>query len=446
MNVVPLELLPPPPKERRLILFGRYPVPGYTKTRLIPALGPLGAAELQRYLTEKTLTTLINTHIAPVDFVYSGGEHHQMRRWLGRQPIHLLSQGSGDLGQRMHQALARAFDQGAQQVVLVGTDVPDMTPSHIATAFEALNTKDLVLGPAEDGGYWLIGCKKCIEIFSNIDWGTPGVLNQTLAAAKNKALSVQLLPPLNDIDTQDDLHNWKAHDRWEAPYLSIVVPTLNEADNIGLVCAYGRTPDIEVIVADGSSPDGTARIARQAGAKVVETQGGRALQQNRGAEQAVGRVLLFLHADTRLPNDFGERIFDLLMDKGIILGAFRFKTDYGGWLMRFIEATANLRARWMNLPYGDQALFMRKSTFNRVGGFAQVPIAEDLFLVKRVSAMGRIAIADRQAITSGRRWRQMGILRTTFINYMIAAGCLLGIDPKRLAPLYRWGKSTINNS
>lgn len=428
--------MPPTDLERRLILFGRYPVPGQTKTRLIPALGSLGAAELQRRWTEQTLDRLIHVYLAAVDFAFTGGTHQQMQRWLGKRKIRFVPQSEGDLGRRMQVAMAGAFAQGAHQVVLVGTDIPEMTTSHLTVAFNALATHDVVLGPTQDGGYWLVGCRRPMAIFDDIAWSTPRVLKQTLARIEGQGASVALLEPLNDIDSEADLLQWQPAKAWCRPYISIVIPTLNEAQWIAQTIARARRADTEIIVADGGSRDQTRQIADRAGAKVINAPRGRARQQNMGAQTAKGHILLFLHADTRLPDDFGAQIFDLLLDSKIALGAFRFKTDWDHWAMSWIERAANARSVWLNMPYGDQAMFTRKALFDQIGGFPNVPIAEDLYLVRKMKRRGRIAMARGGVLTSGRRWRAMGIGRTTLINYRIAIGCLMGRDPHKLALLY----------
>jgi hypothetical protein len=426
--------------ERRLILFGRYPVPGKTKTRLIPVLGPLGAAELQRQWTERALAVFTRAYLAPVDGVFSGGTLHQMRRWMGKGAVHLRAQSEGDLGRRMQRAMSHAFEQGCRQVVLAGTDIPDLTPAHLLQAFRALADHDVVLGPSLDGGYWLVGSRLPVAIFDSIAWGTDGVLAQTLARITAQGLSVALLAPLKDIDTPQDLQAWQPDGSWKRPYLSVVIPALNEEKHLARTIPHAQTPDMEVIVADGGSHDQTVALARQAGATVVHCPQGRARQQNQGAQAARGQVLLFLHADTRLPPDFGAQMFDLLLDPTVVLGAFHFKTDGAHWAMPWIEWAANARSRWLKMPYGDQALFMRKARFDQIGGFPDVPIAEDLFLARRMRHLGRVALAPGRAVTSGRRWRGLGIVRTTVINFGIAAGCLIGMDPKKLAPLYHKDK------
>ncbi len=431
---------------KRLILFGRYPVPGKTKTRLIPSLGRVGAAELQRFLTERTWNTLLRSGVAPVDFVYTGAGEARVRRWIADVPVHPLRQSAGDLGQRMQAALEGAMARRARQVVLIGTDIPALTTRHIANAFAALEQHDVVLGPSRDGGYWLVGCRRPADIFSNIDWGGPRVLRQTLAAAERSALSVALLEDalLDDLDTAADLKAWPSAQAWGGPFITVVIPTLNEAHRIagalaGLSAAAG---DIEIIVADGGSQDGTQSAARRSGAAVIDAPRGRALQQNAGAAQARGRVLLFLHADTRLPEDFADQVFELLMDPRVALGAFRFKSDWDCRPMRCIELAVHLRCALFHLPYGDQAFFLRKPLFEQVGGFPAVPVAEDLLLVRRLARRGRIALAPGAAVTSSRRWRSSGMLRLTLIHALIAGGCLLGVDPGKLAPWRRHGLPT----
>jgi uncharacterized protein len=427
----------------RLILFGRYPVPGRTKTRLIPALGPAGAADFQRRLTQESLATILQTGLPPssVAFCYTGGTLCQVKRWLGRHGIGFSRQTGGDLGSRMANAIGAALDQGERSVVLVGTDIPAMTAEHIQTAFAALRSHDVVLGPSRDGGYWLIGMRRQADLFRGIPWGSTDVLARTLAQAMRQGLTVCQLEPLDDIDTPADLAAWQPQGECHPPYMTVVIPALNEAATIAAVIDRVRSADSRIIVADGGSNDNTADLARRAGAEVIVTQPGRAAQQNAGARLAAGPVLLFLHADTLLPQDYPAQVFETLMPADVMAGAFRFKTDWNRRSMRLIEKTVQIRSTLLQMPYGDQALFMPRNIFEKVGGFPCVPIAEDLFLVRRLARLGRIAQARGSVLTSGRRWRTIGVWRTTLINYLIAGGCLLGMDPGHLAPLYRkWHK------
>ena len=423
----------------RLIIFGRYPVPGGTKTRLIPLLGAARAADFQRELTERTLRTDRSVARArPVDLevCFEGGSPAKLRRWLGQNVI-VSEQRSGDLGERMKGAFLEAFRQGARHVILHGTDIPGLTTQHIDEAFDALKSHDLVLGPSTDGGYWLIGLRKPADLFDRMEWGTSSVFEKTVAAARAQGLSVHVLTLLTDMDTGEAVKHRMPEWARAQPYLSVIIPALNEEAQIEETILNAWSPDAEIIVVDGGSADRTADRAEHAGAVVLRGPRGRALQQNRGAAIARARVLLFLHADTLLPKDYVAQVFETLMDRRVALGAFRFKTDLDRPLMRAIQVMTNIRASIFGLPYGDQAFFVRKPVFLAAGGFPEMPIAEDLFFVRLVSKQGRIAIAPAHAVTSGRRWKEVGLLRTTLINQLILAGFTLGISPHILARLYR---------
>ncbi|HKQ04398.1 MAG TPA: TIGR04282 family arsenosugar biosynthesis glycosyltransferase [Blastocatellia bacterium] len=192
----------------RLIIFTRYPEPGRAKTRLIPALGAEGAADLHRRLTERTLATarrLATLRRLTLEVRYAGGDAALMRQWLGGGP-HLRAQGDGDLGARMREAFREAFEEGCYGVVLIGTDCPDIAPATLLSAFTALGDNELVMGPARDGGYYLIGLRRAIpQLFEGINWGTDTVLRHTLQIAARLDLRYRLLEQLDDIDRPEDL-------------------------------------------------------------------------------------------------------------------------------------------------------------------------------------------------------------------------------------------------
>ncbi len=425
------------PRRDCLILFGRYPEAGRVKTRLIPALGPAGAADLQRRLTERALAEVRRAARqagTSVEVRYAGGNRRRMRRWLG-DTLSLVPQGPGDLGHRMRRALFAALADGAGRAVLVGTDVPCVTAGHLTRALDVLTQRDVVFGPSTDGGYWLIGMRRPTDVFRGIDWGTPRVLDQTLRAAREGGRSVGRVERLADLDTPDDLAATVPSEVPGRPYLSVIIPALNESAQIADAIATARDPDAEVLVADGGSADATAAISREAGARVLASQPGRAVQQNRGAGEARGRVLLFLHADTRLPSAYVGHVFEALMDRGVVGGAFRFKTDLDTRWMRVIERLTDLRSRRLRLPYGDQGLFVRREAFETLGGLPQVPIAEDLHFARRLNRQGRVVTLDLPVVTSARRWQTAGPLRTTLVHQAVVAGIYAGVPMAWLARL-----------
>ncbi len=191
-----------------LIIFTRYPEPGKTKTRLIPALGAEGAATLQRQMTEHTLAQvkeLQAKRLVSVEVYFVGGNQQLMQSWLGTSVIY-RQQGDGDLGRRMAIAFQTALEAGKQRVVVIGTDCPDLKAQLMVKAFHALEQHDLVLGPAQDGGYYLIGlCRLIPELFTGISWSTAEVLQQTMSIAQRLELAVAYLPRLSDVDRPEDL-------------------------------------------------------------------------------------------------------------------------------------------------------------------------------------------------------------------------------------------------
>lgn len=418
----------------------RLPRPGRAKTRLFPALGPDGAARLQRNLTER-LTVQARRARLDAEFSiivsYTGGNQQEARRWLG-DDLTYHQQGEGDLGQRMAGALNYALDEGHGPVVLVGSDIPDLDAAVIKQAFTLLADHDLVLGPGEDGGYYLIGLNKLApRLFEGMAWSTPSVLEQTLAVAKRLGLSTRLTTTLSDIDEPDDLALWRRIQRHEAGRVSVIIPALNEEKNIARAVASARNGGaFEVIVVNGHSSDRTAERARRAGALVISAPRGRSMQMNAGAALAVGQHLLFLHADTILSSGWAEEVARILADPCTAAGAFRFQVDQRGAGLRFIELTVTARCALAKLPYGDQALFMPRELFNRVGGYPLQPIMEDVELVQRLKAHGKIRISRLPAITSARRWRAAGVFRTTALNYFMMIARFMGGDLTTLRGIY----------
>ena len=512
----------------KLLIFARYPNPGQAKTRLIPALRPDQAALLYRRLSERVLGAARQFQAendasggiaTTIRVCFTGSDSRSFRAWLGND-LEYQRQAEGDLGRRLTQALELAFQhrlahqscdgqecgiplkdrktgEETEMALVLGTDLRDLTPALLHQAVAELRDHDLVLGPAQDGGYYLLGLKKPRpQLFCEIAWGSARVREQTLAAATRLGLSCGLLPTLADIDRPEDLAGLTQEPDFgeifdQPPLLSVIIPTLNEAVHLEqtlaqilsrgqpvpapapTTCKYRgcslpqapgpkpgpvapgamNRPDpgpptdppvaaFEIIVTDGGSQDETRQIAARAGAVVLNLSGSRAARLNAGAAKARGTMLFFLHADSLPPPAYPELIRRTLTDPTTVAGVFSFRPDRESLALRLIARGVALRSRLLRLPYGDQGLFLEKRVFNELGGFAPLPIMEDFELVRRLGKRGRIAVLPEPVISSARRWQQQGVLRTWLINQLMVLGFLLGIAPERLARFYRRGRGS----
>jgi rSAM/selenodomain-associated transferase 2 len=221
--------------------------------------------------------------------------------------------------------------------------------------------------------------------------------------------------------------------------LSIIVPTLEEARGIAATLqslAGLRRRGHEVIVVDGGSRDGTAGFALGLADQVIAAPAGRASQMNAGAHAAHGDIWLFLHADSRLPEDADHLVLDGLASGGKAWGRFDVRIDGRNPLLRLVEAMMNARSRLTGICTGDQGVFVRRETFTDIGGFPAVELMEDIAvskLLRRVSAP--LCIRER-VLTSARRWERRGVLRTIVLMWWLRLQYFLGVSPARLARSY----------
>jgi rSAM/selenodomain-associated transferase 2 len=215
--------------------------------------------------------------------------------------------------------------------------------------------------------------------------------------------------------------------------VSVVIPTLDEAPRIGALVGSLVRDGVEVIVVDGGSRDATPDLARAAGALVLETERGRARQLRLGGQRASGDWILFLHADTRLADGWCAALDRAASDPHLAGGSFGFRLEERGSLFRWIEFWVAVRNALLRLPYGDQGIFVRRSVLEALGGVPDVPILEDLDLVRGIKARGRFRILDLPATTSGRRYANGRGPRTILGHQWALLGFWLGFDRDRLA-------------
>lgn len=224
--------------------------------------------------------------------------------------------------------------------------------------------------------------------------------------------------------------------------ISIIIPTYNEAENIGeLLQQLIKVLEVEIIVVDGGSSDRTPLVVADYiisyPVKLISTEPGRATQMNLGAKAAHSKILLFLHADSRLPDNFWTLITAALNQDQVVAGAFELEIRGDLWGLRLVEKLVNWRSYVLSLPYGDQAIFIRAETFWNLGGFPNLPIMEDFQFIRQLKKLGKVVIIPAKVQTSSRRWQKLGVWQTTLINQLVIIAFFLGISPQKIADFYR---------
>lgn len=443
-----------------LMVFARFPEVGKCKTRLIDALGAQGAADLHRGMTVHTLDwaqRLLDTKRCTLQVHFSGGDRNAMAQAFG-ESLQYIPQVDGDLGAKMRSAFDHATSTGASKILVVGTDCPELDEMYAQQAFDALNSHEVCFAPALDGGYALLGIRldssqpENIQdrvydaLFKSIAWGTERVLRQTLDALSALPCRVCLLRAVCDVDYPKDLDVWERVQTGQptpTPYLTVIIPIAGAEKRLPqAIESAQRESAVEVIVVDALDENAThghftIQTAADQKTQLIRSPRNRGLQMNAGAALARAENLLFLHADTLLPLDYLERIQHALANEDTVGGAFELHIDSPKLAARWVERGVRWRSRGLSLPYGDQAIFVRRSVFKQLGGFKTLPIMEDFELVRRLNRLGRIAICAAPVTTSPRRWDKLGFLRTTLINQAMLGGYYCGVPIEKLANVYR---------
>jgi rSAM/selenodomain-associated transferase 2 len=223
---------------------------------------------------------------------------------------------------------------------------------------------------------------------------------------------------------------------------SIIVPVLNEVDQINHLVEHVRSHGLghsyEIIIVDGNPKGSTIKVIQDKEAIAISTRKGRGRQMNAGAALAKGEILVFLHADTRLPDNALQKISQTLANQSYVGGAFDLGIDSDRLLLKYIAVRASFRSRLNRIPYGDQAIFIRKDYFDQIGGFKEIPLMEDIDLMRRIKRDGKkIRILRDRVSTSARRWEREGVLYTTLRNQILVGLFYLGVSPDRLTKYYR---------
>ncbi|MBF0293153.1 MAG: TIGR04283 family arsenosugar biosynthesis glycosyltransferase [Nitrospinae bacterium] len=218
--------------------------------------------------------------------------------------------------------------------------------------------------------------------------------------------------------------------------VSIIVPTLREGGNPArLARLFNGSDDVELVFALAQG-DGATQVPTGAHIKTVTALKGRARQMNAGASAVTGDILLFLHADTRIAPESLDNARMALSKPGVVGGAYRLRIASPRRSLKIISTLANLRSRWLGMPYGDQAIFVKRELFKSVGGYEDIPIMEDVRLIEALRKKGQVVMIEDYAETSPRRWEKEGVLKATMRNIALATLFKLGVNPERLAKWY----------
>jgi rSAM/selenodomain-associated transferase 2 len=227
-----------------------------------------------------------------------------------------------------------------------------------------------------------------------------------------------------------------------AKTFSVIIPVLHETEGINALIDHlqslERSEEMEFVVVDGDPDGGTVNALQHRGIQCLRAPMGRAVQMNTGAAAATGEILIFLHADTRLPDAALNLIDQALAEQTLIGGAFDLLIDTERPLLKLVAAVASLRSRLTRIPYGDQAIFMRRTSFHQIGRFPEIPLMEDVAIMRRIKkAGGKICFIGEPVITSARRWEREGVISATLRNWLLLSAYTLGVAPETLVRYYR---------
>lgn len=440
-------------KTNAIIIFTRIPVAGQTKTRLMPYLAPEECKNLHLCFLRDIAIQCQRTE-ADIFVCYTPeGSTEVLRDVFGERAAYFHQEGE-KLGERMEHGLRHVLEQGYQSCVLIGADIPEIQSSDLGQAFTALKTNDVVFGPTADGGYYLVGMNRLhSEVFSGQSYGHGSVLADTIRALRETKLSVSSIRMLHDLDTREDLCDYRERMRGipalqkteTGKYLmkklriSIIVPVYNEEKTIeAMIAQLGPLQrSCEILLVDGGSTDRTLELIPSE-FRVLHSAKGRANQMNLGARESQGDVLFFLHCDSELPRRPLAEIWYVMKDyrAGCFGIAFHSK-HFFMWTCRVIS---NHRIKDRKVMFGDQGIFVTRELFFQAGGFPNLPIMEDYQFSLTLKEMGvKLGIAKHRIYTSDRRFpkKTIPMLRLMWKMNRLRKMYRDGVAVERIAEMYR---------
>lgn len=438
---------------RAIIVFTRVPVPGQTKTRLMPYFTPKQCERLHSCMLQDTKGECEKVE-ADVFICYTPEDKEGKIRKIFGKRVHYFPQRGEGLGVRMHVAIEEVLKRGYTSCILFGTDIPELHSTDMDNAFRVLETKDIVFGPTKDGGYYLVGMKAPHkEVFEKQSYGHDSVMENTLAGLKEAGLKVGFVHTLSDVDRKEDVvafrqkmrKNPKLQNTETGKYLmrtakiSIIIPIYNEETTIVAMKRQmeGLKDKCEVIFVDGGSTDRTLELLGDT-FTVYHSDKGKAAQMNVGAKNSHGDILCFLHCDSEIPVTLVPEIRYVMKDHqaGCFGIAFHSK-NFFMWTCRVIS---NHRIKDRKVMFGDQGIFVTRELFFEVGMFAELPILEDYQFSLTLKEKGiRLGMARHRIYTSDRRFPDGTIpkLKLMWLMNRLRKMYRDGVPIEKIASLYK---------
>jgi len=428
---------------KALLVFIRYPEAGKVKKRLAREIGGQKSAEIYEKLLRRTLGVVADFQVKNPD----------ARVCLYHTPMDLpvaveakfqgawefCPQEGQHLGERMEGALRSAFSAGAGRAVLIGSDIADIGVTDLEEAFENVRHKTAVLGPARDGGFYLVGLDEhCAAPFRFEKWGTDDIYSRTANELRKAGFHVNRIRERKDIDRPEDLAALDRSPLFNS-VLSVIIPTLSSPEKLGPLVNFleeSLWPGDEIILVRGRADGEITMCERRGPVTRIECPRGRGIQQNAGAKHATGDLLFFLHDDTVPPPNFAYLIRRECAGNEPAPGCFRLEFSPSNRLLDLIARWAGWRTAVFRLPYGDQGFFCRREVFEAVGGFRRKYLMEDVDFVRRCRKLGKPVMLPFKVKTSPERYTRKGILTASLQNHMIMLLERLAVDEKTLFSLY----------
>lgn len=408
-----------------VILFTRVPIPGQTKTRLMPGISAAGCARLHTCFL-KDIVGECGKLNADLYIAYTPKQEQKLLiPILGTSQNYLPQRGEG-LGERMYLAMDEVLQKGYDACLLIGSDVPELRAQHLSHAFSLLQCHDIVFGPSKDGGYYLVGMKRNSRaVFETKSYGTGSVLEDAVLRAGEAGLTTDFTNTLWDMDTCEDLQGYRRRMRADkrlqntetgrylakTSRISVIVPVYNEAKTIGKLQEQLEPlrHKCEILFVDGGSTDGTRELIRPY-FKVLSSEKGRGRQMNKGAMASHGDILFFLHCDSELPEAPLAEIRRVMKDHSA--GCFGIAFRSRSLLMFICRVISNHRIKDRRVMFGDQGIFVDRGLFFEAGMFPEIPVMEDYQFSLTLKEQGvKLGMTRRRIYTSDRRFPKGTILK-----------------------------------